>query len=193
MSEFNSSGFKIDEIGGSRNAIKPSVANELVDALNILGKIKVVWGKKTRAIYADNGVMIELNPAESSQIQSISSASCLRVKSITGERITCHTWDGTTEGDTDIYVAKSFDTRQPDSETIAGTAYTYTYTSVDSYNDTRDSDDGTDVETQVVVPYWTADCLIHVSRISFSGVNDPDDNDIKLIEVSARAWAKVTV
>ncbi len=117
-----------------------------------------------------------------------------RVKSKLGDVLTCRTWDGTTEGDTDVLVAVNRNSRQLDSETINSITYTYTaYTDVgDGINETRNANDGTDNETQIVTPMWTADGEIDVLRTNYSGVLDGDSADIKLIEVSARCWARVS-
>ena len=116
-----------------------------------------------------------------------------RVKSKAEDVLTCRTWDGTTEGGTDVLVAVNRNSRQLDSETINGITYTYTaYTDVgDGINETRNSDDGTTEETQLVTPMWYVNCEIDVLATTYSGVMDDDLNDLKLIEVSARCWAKI--
>lgn len=116
-----------------------------------------------------------------------------RVKSKAGDVLTCRTWDGTTEGDTDVLVAVNRNSRQLDSETINSITYTYTaYTALaDGINETRNSDDGSTEETQLVTPMWYVNCEIDVLATTYSGVQDDDLNDLKLIEVSARCWAKI--
>jgi hypothetical protein len=139
--------------------------------------------------YTDKG--IEITPAGSRGGGTVDVA--MRVKSVQANYITCRSWNGVDEGTSDILVAKPFIARQPSSATVAGTNYTYTYSAgPDALNSYRDSDDGSTVEEQVVTPYWSVNDVIHVSGISFSGVNNPADSDIKLIEVSGRCWAKVT-
>lgn len=104
----------------------------------------------------------------------------------------CRTWDGTTEGSTDILVAKSYNCRQPASRIYLGVTYDYTYTAgADSVNDTRVSDNGTDTETQMVTPPYDDDMIIWAKRVSWSGV-EVDDVDLKLMEDTERCWAKVT-
>lgn len=121
----------------------------------------------------------------------------LRVKEVPSleEYIVCRTWDGTTEGDEDIIVAKHFDARQPASEYLNGVLHSYSYSSFNAFNDQRESDNGTDVETQIVVPHWQENGLILVARTNFSGVMFDDTinppSDLKLIEVSPRCWAKM--
>lgn len=123
-----------------------------------------------------------------------------RVKSKIGDVLFCVTWDGENEGDEDhpIPIAVNRNSRQLASEKINGITYTYSaYTDVgDSINETRNSNNGTTDETQIVTPMWYEDCEIDVIATNYSGV-DYDDTvqdpyDLKLIEVSARCWAKVT-
>jgi hypothetical protein len=75
--------------------------------------------------------------------------------------------------------------------------YTYTaYTTLDSFNSSRNSNDGSTDETQIVTPMWYLNSEIDVMATNYSGVeyddtiNDP--YDLKLIEVSARCWGRVT-
>ncbi|HEX5223106.1 MAG TPA: hypothetical protein VFZ59_26345, partial [Verrucomicrobiae bacterium] len=81
-----------------------------------------------------------------------------------------------------------------------GITYTYTsYTDIgDGFNYTRISTSSADssTESQIVTPMWYNNCVIAVTRIDFSGAayHDLDADvmrDAKLIEVSARCWAKI--
>lgn len=134
------------------------------------------------------GIFAHAAPARGGSVGGLST---YRVKSRTGEYLVCRTWDGTTEGSTDVKVAKSFSCRRPTTETLGGVVITYAYTNgSDSLNDSRTAT-GTGVsETQMVVPYWTVDGVIAVATIGYSGVA-VDGADLKLIEVSARCWAQV--
>lgn len=118
------------------------------------------------------------------------------VKEKIGDVLICRSWDGTTEGTEDVPVAVNRNSRQLGGETIAGTAYTYSsYTAIDGFNDSRNSGDGSTNETQIVTPMWYLDCEIDVMATNYSGVTFDDTinppYDLKLIEVSARCWAKV--
>ena len=53
-------GFKLQEFGKGRNAIQSKYANELVRALNKLGRIRIVRGKTDMVFYSDNEVTIQL-------------------------------------------------------------------------------------------------------------------------------------
>jgi hypothetical protein len=121
-----------------------------------------------------------------------------RVKSIAEDDSTlrniliCRTWNGTDEGSVDVPIAKSFECRQPDSEVLLGVTYTYTYSvGGDGINDSRDSDDGTTTETQMVTPLYKVDQEITVKRVNYSGIIY-SGQDLKLMESSSRCWAKVT-
>ena len=61
LSTWASNGFRIQPFGKGRNAIQSDHANDLVDGLNMLGKITVARGEKDDVFYAaDNGVIIQL-------------------------------------------------------------------------------------------------------------------------------------
>jgi len=191
-SQWTSAGWKIEPFGKGRNAIKSKHTNDLVDALNILGKINITWGDTDEVYYADNGLTLQLSKDGGGSGIGQSKISTYKVKSASAEYLTCREWNGVSEGTFDIKIAKPFDARQPASTTIAGVAYTYTYSAgPDSLNDYRDSDDGTTTEQQVVTPYWYPDCLINAAKTTYSGVS-VDGKDLKLIEISSRCWAKVT-
>lgn len=154
-----------------------------LDTLTLRG---IIGGRKIN--HPEGGFSLVIDPAT---IGAGGGLSTYRVKSRTGEYLVCRTWDGTTEGSTDVKVAKSFSCRRPTTETLGGVAITYAYTNgSDSLNDSRTAT-GTGVsETQMVVPYWTVDGVIAVATIAYSGVT-ADGADLKLIEVSARCWAQV--
>lgn len=63
-SSWASNGFKIAPFGKGRNAIQSVHANDLVDALNMLGTITIIRGTEDKVVYADNGVTIQLKTTE---------------------------------------------------------------------------------------------------------------------------------
>ena len=113
-----------------------------------------------------------------------------RVKSANGDYLVCRTWDGTTEGASDVKVAKPFDARQIAGETLGGVDFTYSGYTAAALNSERVAAFSGGPETQQVTPLWKVDGLIHVAAINFSGVT-ADGADLKLIEVSSRCWAKI--
>jgi hypothetical protein len=120
-----------------------------------------------------------------------------RVKSKIDDVLICRTWDGTTEGTTDVPIAVNRNSRQLTTETINGVTYTYSaYTDLgDAINFSRRSNNGSTNETQIVTPMWYVNCEIDVIGTNYSGVSYDDTineaYDLKLIEVSARCWAKI--
>jgi hypothetical protein len=208
-SQWSSAGFKLARFGKGRNAIQSIFANDLVDALNSLGRIEIVRvpnseGARDRVLYSDANVTLELleqdlapnvegsvTVSESDGSPSVTNvteikfpngtvtndgagvvtiASSLtveesdgaptvagvkkikfsgatvtddgsgvvtvatsgqlqmyRLKSVQGDYITCRTWDGTTEGGSDVYLAKPHKLRNSiTSQTIDGVTVDYT-------------------------------------------------------------------
>lgn len=70
LSTWASNGFKIQLFGKGRNAIQSKHANDLVDALNMLGKITIKKGSEDKVFYAENGVVIQLKDLEHELIGS---------------------------------------------------------------------------------------------------------------------------
>ena len=64
MKMLNTAGFEIEEFGQGRNAIQAKYANDLVDALNILGRIRILRGTKDEVVYGENGLFIQLKDTE---------------------------------------------------------------------------------------------------------------------------------
>jgi hypothetical protein len=112
-----------------------------------------------------------------------------RLKSIQSEYLTCRTWNGTTEGGTDIYVAKNHKLRcSIASAVIDGVTVTYTYPLAD--NVSRTATITTTSEDQVIVPrYLVNDLIFAVESSSGTGVSGKTLIDLN---VDGRAWAKTT-
>lgn len=117
--------------------------------------------------------------------------------------VVARTYDGTTEGDTDIYIAKNVETRQPASETIAGELWNYTYgTGADANNQYRTAvygSGGSQIsESQVVTPYWicdtTSSSIIFAARAGATGVikDEGEETEERLtwLLITSRCWAK---
>lgn len=105
-----------------------------------------------------------------------------------GDWLKVLTWDGTTEGTTEIIVAKPYLLRR---SITSWNGITYTYTS--DYE--REATDGVDTEDQVIVPAYVADDIVYIVRVSAFGtdVEDEDGNPVYWLDlnVDGRAWAKV--
>lgn len=108
----------------------------------------------------------------------------MRVKAIQNDYLTCVPWDGTTEGES-VNVAKRWDhQRTPfDGNTINSIEYTYT-SAVE-----RTADDGSQTETQVIVPEWFVNAEILVDSVDSTGV-EVDEVELTLVDVTHRAWAR---
>jgi hypothetical protein len=118
-----------------------------------------------------------------------------RIKSVQTDWVTCRTWDGTTEGATDVYVMKEWKVRcSLVGETIMGYPHTYTYRTdiaPDPLNIVRIDSAFTTLpdtsEQQVVIPPWTVDEEIY----AVSG-STPGNAASGLIMIGRSAqWAKV--
>lgn len=107
--------------------------------------------------------------------------------------LTCHTWDGTTEGTDDVLVAKPWFLRRAPFEGYERNGCTFAYTGVSSRTVTRTSDLST--EDQVILPSyepksasWPGDVIWAISATTLAFANPPND-PISLLEVfSARQW-----
>lgn len=122
------------------------------------------------------------------------------LKSVQGDYVTCRTYDGTTVGSTDIYIAKPYKIRAGISSTVIFTVtHSYTYSAgPDAANPKRHNSDGTNSEDEYVTPPWIPSDIIGTvvgSDIIYAIpmntlVNDGGGNPIMLLMVdSARQWA----
>jgi hypothetical protein len=104
-----------------------------------------------------------------------------------GDWIKVLTWDGATEGTTEIVVAKPYLLRR---SITSWNGISYTYTSDSERTATKSPDS----ETQVIVPAYVADDILYIVRVSQFGtdVDDPDGNPVYWLDlnVDGRAWAK---
>lgn len=108
-------------------------------------------------------------------------AQCYRIKSVQSDYLTCRTWDGTTEGGSDVYVARSFRCRNPASDDDAD----YTYGSPTE----RVATSGTMSENQKITPPYAVNDLVFAIRSDFTGVT-VSGTALTLIEINdGRAWA----
>lgn len=191
---FTSSGWRLPFFGKGNSPLLAANHEATILALNALGKIEIKVDPSAttpRVLYSDANIVLLLPATLAGGTSGVGQLETYRVKSKAGDVLTCRTWDGANEGETNIQVAVNRNSRQLASEVIEGTTYTYTgYTAVGSYNTSRNSNDGDTDETQIVTPMWYSDCEIDVMRTDYSGVAGTA-GDIKLIEVSARCWAKV--
>lgn len=138
-----------------------------------------------RARAGTNGIALQV-------LQSSGPITVWRFKSMETEFIICRSWNGETEGSTDVKIAKPSKLRfSIVLETIDGSDVNY-----DGYDltaQTRNASDGTNSETQVIVPRYLVDDLIFACRAN-SLATDEDEHKIGLMDmnVDGRAWAATT-
>lgn len=158
-------------------------------ALRALTNPRIVWGEKDDVQITDGNTLITLSRA--SATESASGAKMYRLKSVQDDYVTARSWDGSAEGDTDILIAKEYKIQcSLEGETIFGTAHTYTYDDGPDVNNVlRTNDDGTNDETEIVVPPWVVDEVIFAIPAT-TDVLGPDDVPLKLLLVRSSEWCK---
>lgn len=179
--------------GDEPKFLRAEFANMFIALFNALMNLRINNGK---FLISDDAMAIDGQAGSSATAGNLQT---YRVKSKIDDVLICRTWNGTTEGSTDVPIATSFNSRQLSSETINSITYTYTaYTDIgDGFNYSRTSTSSGDSseEEQIVTPMWYLNCLISVSACNYSGVTYDDTvnppYDLKLIEVSARCWAMI--
>jgi hypothetical protein len=124
-----------------------------------------------------------------------SGGGCFRfkLKSVQADYLTCRTWDGTTEGSTDIYIAKPPKLRHVASESLVGTTWTYTYSAETGYEDgKRSASDGTNTEKQVVIPVYVIGDEIFASTPDNGTDVTVSATELTYLDlnVDGRAWAR---
>ena len=117
----------------------------------------------------------------------------IRTGGVLGDYLACETWDGTTGGGVTVNIAKNPKCRHVSGESIAGTSYTYTYSSDTGYEDgKRVASDGTNSEKQVVIPvYIIGDDIYATKPTRGSGVS-VSGTPLEYLDINAdgRAWAR---
>lgn len=108
-----------------------------------------------------------------------------RLKNVKGDYLVCHSWDGTTEGTRNVFIAKEELHRESlTAETVLGVAHTYTYADGPSeawavgtaatYNRTR-TDVGSITEDQRITPPWRENEVFHATQSQTGVTTDVDD------------------
>lgn len=174
-----------------RDSSRPS--NWLNKLLAFARSCQIVEGIGYRINRSHRGTSLEILPGKGGG----STIKQYRLKSIEGDFLTCRTWDGTTEGTEDIYIARDPELRRTpfEGQSIAynsdGDSFTATYAY--SSNTKRTKTVSGVAEVQVIVPYYKTDFTVILAAASANktGVTDPDDADIYLVELTQRAWAKL--
>lgn len=106
-----------------------------------------------------------VNPSELQATAGGARLKLVLLRDVKDDYLVCHSWDGETEGTTNLYVAKQFQHRTSrTTDTILGVNYTFTYSPGPSeawgvatdtrFNKVRHSNDGSTTEDQRIVPPW---------------------------------------
>lgn len=121
-------------------------------------------------------------------------AQMFKLKSVQKDYLTARSWDGTTEGTVDTYIAKPYRLR----ESTAETGYTFTFSGSAPNRIRLKHDDATsDEEYEVVIPIWLVNELVYAIPAN-TGVKTTNDEsstvqDVALLLVGdSKAWAKAT-
>lgn len=157
--------------------------NALIDWLMTDRLVSVVGGKLQQTT-AGRVLTIDAGAGGGLKIER------LALREVKDDYLVCRSWDGETEGDTDIYVAKSPKLRNSvTEETLDGTDYTYTYSASFVERVSTNTDDDT-TETQKIVPRWIVGDEVFAIRTPTS-IQTEDADDISLLDlnVDGRAWA----
>jgi len=162
-------------------------------------EISITGGRNVRVNRSMNGTTVVGVPEASGAGTTLKH---YRVKSIEGDFMTCREFGGdiddtSLDGTRDIYIARDPELRRSNFEdkSIAynsdGDSFTATYTY--SSNTKRTKTVAGVAEVQVIVPYYKTDRTVILAAESEnkSGVTDPNDSPIYLVEITQRAWAKL--
>jgi hypothetical protein len=179
----------------------PKPTGSSPEALFMQAVWEKLWGESSRIMDATGsqvsrttrGNVIVPKPGKWGGI----SAKRYRVKSVQGDYLTCRTWDGSTEGDADVLVAKPPQLRHSiTAQTIDGVSVTYaSYTISSGVCERVASAAGEDDQDEMVIPVWQiagtgADAEIWADQPSGgTGVDDaPVWQDTNR---DARAWCQL--
>lgn len=150
--------------------------------------------------HSTSGTILEIEPARGGG-GTTTSAQLYKITNVKREYLVCRTWDGTTDGTTDIYIAKPFKLRETlTGETIDNIAVAYSYSSsgFDTYliRTARATISGqVTSEKQIVVPRYLVGDKIYAMPCSAAVITASDGLSIGTItlidiNVDGRAWAR---
>jgi hypothetical protein len=185
--------------GPNPNSGEGAAANWLRRLLAAVAANKILPGVGYKVKYSSLGTTLEVMPGK---MLGGTISKRYRVKSVQGDYLTCRTWDGTTEGGTDVLVAKPPQLRHSiESQTIDGASVTYSDFSISGGVCKRiakaaDEDD----QNEMVIPVYQlagegVDAEIWADKPEGgTGVLDDDDNPIVWQDTNrdARAWCHLS-
>lgn len=179
---------------------EPSGSGSLVSWLRRLREfvrsLELKSGKGYMVRRSNSGTVLEIRPGSGGGGAPVTR---YRVQSVHDKVLVCHTWDGTTEGTDDVYVAKPPKLRHTiTTATVDGTVLTYSYSTVASNLDKqRDATNGTITESQFVTPRWLLDDEIYgieipqaiAHPVTAGSVVSTLETSVIDLNLDARAWA----
>lgn len=134
-----------------------------------------------------------------SQVSGGGGLALFKFKSYNTDYLTCRSWDGVTEGGTDIFIAKPMKLREPATETIDGQDYNYTYSTNADGNRVRQavlaSDPGEWTELQIIAPRYALNDIIVAAPLPkgyVAGHIPPPDITQVDMNVDSRAWCSIS-
>lgn len=181
---------------GSPSVFSSDDMNLYVRALNAFCNLEIVNGAQNKFELSDERATLQLgiDDYKTGGGGSGGDLQMWHLKSVQDDYVTCRSWDGSSEGSVDTYLAKEWKIRTSlAGETVLGIAHTYTYgTGPDSNNKYRTNSDGTNSEQELIIPPWSIDEVV----FSVSGSTDVVDggsNPVTLLMVGRSAeWGKVS-
>lgn len=187
--------------GPNPNSGEGAAANWLRRLLAAVAANKILPGVGYKVKYSSLGTTLEVEPGKGGGNGVGISAKRYRVKSVQGDYLTCRTWDGSTEGDTDVLVAKPPQLRHSiTSQTVNGVSVTYSdYAISDGVCTRKASATSYPDQAEMVIPVWQlagtrVDAEIWADQPEGgTGVEDEDEEPIEWQDTNrdARAWCQV--
>lgn len=177
-------------------------ANWLNKLLDYVISCRIVEGVGYRVNQTTRGVMLEIQPAVPSQPGEAGVIKQFRVKSVSYDYLVCREFDGTTEGSTDIWVAKQPNLRRTgwDGVTVtypledypgrpaSSASITYSYIAPTYRTATVTAGAAAIVEHQVVTPRYTIDAF---SIFASQSENGTGVTGADWVELSPRSWSRI--
>ncbi len=140
--------------------------------------------KQVRPKIADSSATLEIpiDLSQSSLGSGSSTTTTFQITAIgTGDYFTAQTWDGTTLGGVDFFIAKKIDFRESlVSEVVDGVTITHTY----SDDNNRTSSDGVSTQDEVCWPRFAVGAEVQAALCA----NGTPVADVDWIDLTARMW-----
>jgi len=176
--------------------------NKLIDYVR---EISITGSRNVRVSRSLNGTTLVGVPESSGAGTTLKH---YRLKSISQDYLVCREWGGSgtvaNDGSSDIYIARDPELRRTsfDGKSIAYSSDGDSFTATFAYssNTKRAKTVSGVAETQVIIPYYVIDSattnnnstiILAAESENKTGVQDASGNDIYLVEITQRAWAKL--